>query len=140
MFFAIIIHICPVKKARLGDFWVKKSILCTPFPSSVMSRDRFKAVLSNFHLNDNNFIILNQPNHGPLFKLRSFLDHLLQAFPASFVPYSNGRMNLGDEFISKYKKGNQKSMVSNYLQCVILVLGMFCEWKYKQANVHKRLE
>ncbi|KAJ8883736.1 hypothetical protein PR048_015590 [Dryococelus australis] len=62
-------------------------ILCTPFPSAVMSHDRFKAVLSNLHLNDNNnYIAHNQPNHDPLFKLRYCLDHLLPAFPASLAP------------------------------------------------------
>lgn len=88
LFFSVIIHMCLVKKPKLSDYWSKNSILCTPFPSSLMSRDRFKSILSNLHLNDNNnYIPRNQPNHDPLFKLRPFLDHLLQAFPASFAPH-----------------------------------------------------
>ncbi|KAJ8895603.1 hypothetical protein PR048_000939 [Dryococelus australis] len=118
---------CRGKKPRLSDYGTKKFVLCTPFPSSVMNRDRFKDVLSNLHLNYNNCIARNQPNHDPSFKLRSFLDNLLQAFSASFAPYGNLTVDEG-------MCGFQGRI---HFKCAMLVLGMFCEWKCTQAKVHK---
>ncbi|KAJ8896314.1 hypothetical protein PR048_001658 [Dryococelus australis] len=82
---------CLVKKPSISDYWAKKSILCTPFPSSVMSRNRFKAVLSNLHLNDNNnYIARNQPNHD-LFNL--IMDEGMHGFRGQihFKVYMKGK-------------------------------------------------
>lgn len=88
-FLAVVIHMCLVKKPKLSDYWSKRTILSTPFPSSIMSRNRFKAILSNFHLNDNRtYIPRGQPNHDPLHKIRPFFDNLIQTFCSSYMPDS----------------------------------------------------
>ena len=55
-----------------------------------MSRNRFTAILSNLHVNDNStYIPRNEPSYDPMHKIRPFLDHLLTHFPAPFSPYEN---------------------------------------------------
>ena len=87
IFFAIILHMCLVRKPKVKDYWSTNPFICTPFPGSVMSRNRFTAILSSLHVNDNSTSIpRNQPGHDPMHKLRPFMDHLLQQFPNSFAP------------------------------------------------------
>lgn len=37
---------------KMSDFWRTNSVYHVAFPSTVMSRDRFMAVLSNLHMSD----------------------------------------------------------------------------------------
>lgn len=48
-FFALIIHMCMVRKPKLSDYCSQTSIIATPFPASIMPRDRFKSILSMLH-------------------------------------------------------------------------------------------
>ena len=90
LFFAVIIHMCLVKKPKLKDYWSTSNFISTQFSGSVMSRNRFTAILSNLHVNDNaTYITRNEPGHDPMHKIRPFLDHLLTQFPASFSPHEN---------------------------------------------------
>jgi len=53
-FFAIIIHVSVLHKSSLRDYWSSRPIIYTPYAASVgMSRDRFFAILTMFHLNNN---------------------------------------------------------------------------------------
>lgn len=89
LFFAIIAHMCLVKKTKVREYWCKNFFLATPFPSSVMSRDRFRAILTNLHLNDNRtYVPRNEPGHDPLHKIRPYFDHIVNKFSTSFQPSS----------------------------------------------------
>lgn len=55
-----------------------------------MSRDRFKAVLSNLHFSDNEQCVpCGQPNNDCLFKIRGFFDHIVKEFSSSLDPSEN---------------------------------------------------
>lgn len=76
-FLAILIHMGVVHKPRIVDYWSTNPVLHSPFASSLMKRDRFRAILAFYHLNNNDtFVPRGQPNHDPLHKLRPLFDHL----------------------------------------------------------------
>ncbi|BFZ08488.1 hypothetical protein BsWGS_11527 [Bradybaena similaris] len=55
-----------------------------------MSRDRFKSILSFFHLNDNTTAIPRGENwHDPLHKVRPLVDHLTSGFRSLYTPEQN---------------------------------------------------
>lgn len=66
------------------------SFIKTSYAASLMSRDRFFAILANFHINDNaTYVPYNTDGHDPMHKLRPYLDHLLTAFPDCLAPSEN---------------------------------------------------
>lgn len=89
-FFSIILHMCYVKKPKLSDYWSTDKFIKTSYAASLMSRDRFFAILANFHINDNaTYIPYNTVGHDPMHKLRPYLDHLLSSFPDCLSPSEN---------------------------------------------------
>ena len=79
-FFAIIIHMSVLHKSSPRDYWSWRPIIHIPYASSVgMSRDRFLALLTMFHLNNNNAkAARGQPGYDPLFKIRPVIDTLIK--------------------------------------------------------------
>ena len=79
-----------VKKPELSDYWSQRELTRTPFFGRFMSRDRFQAILSNFHVADDR---LNpaypNPLHRPLAKLEPFIDMCNTQFKAAFKPGPN---------------------------------------------------
>ena len=76
-FFAIVLRTSVLKKPQLRDYWSTNPVLHSSFAKSMMSRDRFRAILSFLHINDNtNYVSRNQSGYDPLFKVRPFVDHL----------------------------------------------------------------
>ena len=66
-----------------------------------MKRDRFSLILQFLHLNDSaNYIAKGQPGHDPLYKLRPFMDPLLDNFKAA---YNLGREIAIDESMIGFK-------------------------------------
>jgi hypothetical protein len=47
LFFAVIIHMCLVKKQKIRDYWSTSSFIYTPFSESIMSRN---AILQYFQI------------------------------------------------------------------------------------------
>jgi hypothetical protein len=90
LFFAVIIHMCLVKKQKIKRLPVNKQLHSHSIFRISISRNRFTAILSHLHVNDNaTYVPRNEPGHDPLHKIRPFLDHLLIHFPASFSPHEN---------------------------------------------------
>ena len=87
-FFAIIIHMSLLRKSSLRDYWSLRPIIHTPYASSVaMSRDRFLALLTMFHLNNNDArAARGQPGFDPLFKIRPVIDTLITKFQDTYTP------------------------------------------------------
>ena len=87
-FFAIIIHMSLLRKSSLRDYWSLRPIIHTPYASSVgMSRDRFLALLTMFHLNNNDAkTARGQPGYDPLFKIRPVIDTLITKFQDTYTP------------------------------------------------------
>ena len=64
-----------VKKSDLEKYWTTNTKTNIPFFSKYMSRNRFQAILWNFHVNDDSHNPRsNMPGHDPLCKLRPFVD------------------------------------------------------------------
>ena len=52
--FSVIIHMSVLRKSSVRDYWSLRPIIHTPYAASVgMSRDRFLALLTMLHLNNN---------------------------------------------------------------------------------------
>ena len=97
LFFAVIIHMCLVKKPKIKDYWSTSNFISTQFSGSVISRNQFTAILLNLHVNNNaTYIPRNEPGHDPMHKIRPFLDHLPTQFPASFSPHENLTVDEGE--------------------------------------------
>uniref|UniRef100_A0A3B4UR01 PiggyBac transposable element-derived protein domain-containing protein n=1 Tax=Seriola dumerili TaxID=41447 RepID=A0A3B4UR01_SERDU len=51
-FIGMLLYMAVLKLPKISDFWRQQTIFHVPFPATVMSRDRFMAILSNLHLSD----------------------------------------------------------------------------------------
>ena len=69
-----------IHKSSLQDYWSSCPIIHTPYAASVgMSRDRFFAILTMFHLNNNDAkAARGQPGYNPLFKIQPVIDTLIK--------------------------------------------------------------
>jgi hypothetical protein len=87
-FFAIVIHMSVLWKSSLRDYWSLHPIIQTPYTASVgMSRDRFLAVLTMLHLNNNDAkAARGEPDYVPLFKIRPVIDTLITLFQDVYSP------------------------------------------------------
>ena len=81
-FFSIIIHMSVLRKTSLRDYWNLRLIIRTPYAASVgMSWDRFLALLTMLHLNNNDAkAARGQTGYDPLFKIRPIIDTLMTKF------------------------------------------------------------
>jgi len=87
-FFSIIIHMRVLHKRSLRDYWSLRPIIHTPYGASVgMSQDRFLALLTMLHLNNNDAkAARGQPGYDPLFKIRPIIDTLMTKFQDVYAP------------------------------------------------------
>ena len=90
VFAAHLILLGLIKKPELSDYWSRKELTRTPFFGTRMPRDRFQAILSNFHVADDSE---NPPypdrRHKPLAKIQPFIDMCNTQFKAAFNPGQN---------------------------------------------------
>jgi hypothetical protein len=86
-FFSIIIHMTLVQKETIDSYWSTREIINTSFPRKIMPRDRFRAIYSCLHLNDNaHYIPRGQENYDAFFKLRPYFKQLCEICEQSFYP------------------------------------------------------
>ena len=75
------------EQREIVDYWSSDPLTETPFYGRCMSRDRFLALLSNFHLNDNTKDLpRDSPDRDKLFKIRPFIDALKKNFESVYIP------------------------------------------------------
>ena len=90
VFAAHLILLGLIKKPELSDYWSRKELTRTPFFGTRMPRDRFQAILSNFHVADDQANPpYPDPQHQPLAKLQPFIDMCNTQFKAAFNPGQN---------------------------------------------------
>lgn len=76
-----------VKKPKVEDYWSFNEAMDTPFFRRYMSRNRFQAILSNFHLVENrNAPKRGRPGFDPLYKVRPMVSMCEKNFKSSFYP------------------------------------------------------
>ncbi|KAJ0022332.1 hypothetical protein NQD34_009822 [Periophthalmus magnuspinnatus] len=51
-FIGLLLYMGVMNLPKMTDFWRKQTIFEVPFPATVMTRDRFKSILSFFHISD----------------------------------------------------------------------------------------
>ena len=84
-FLALVITMGFVVLPQIEDAWSTKWPFAMTTFSSIMKRDRFSLILRFLHLNDSaKYIAKGQPGHDPLYKLRPFMDPLLENFKAAY--------------------------------------------------------
>jgi len=100
-------------KSSMRDYWSLRPIIHTSYTASVgMSRDRFLALLTMFHLNNNDAkAARGQPGYDPLFKIRPVIDTLITKFQVVYTPEEQLTINeaicpfRGHIFFCVYIKG-----------------------------------
>jgi hypothetical protein len=89
-FFAIVLHMCLIRKPRLCHYWSTNPVLQSSFACKLMSRDRFMSILSMLHIADNSqFIPRHMEGHDPLHKLRFFYDKFIERSKQALKPNEN---------------------------------------------------
>ncbi|XP_051815619.1 piggyBac transposable element-derived protein 4-like [Acanthochromis polyacanthus] len=76
---------------KVSDFWRTKTIFHVPFPSTVMSRDRFRAIHSNLHISDPEEDAINErikgtEDYDPLQKVKPLLDTIRNSCKSIYHP------------------------------------------------------
>uniref|UniRef100_A0A3B4Y3E2 PiggyBac transposable element-derived protein domain-containing protein n=1 Tax=Seriola lalandi dorsalis TaxID=1841481 RepID=A0A3B4Y3E2_SERLL len=83
-FIGMLLYMAVLKLPKINDFWRQQTIFHVPFPATVMSRDRFMAILSNLHLSDPEKNEENDKKKGT-----EDYDHLHRVRPLMEVPCVN---------------------------------------------------
>ncbi len=87
IFISLVIAMGLVVKNDLELYWSSHETHNTPFFRKHMSRDRFQAILSNLHVNNNdNLVQRGEPGFDPLHKLRPFITKLSYDFSSVYSP------------------------------------------------------
>ena len=83
-FLTIIIVMGFVELPQIEDAWSTKWPFATTTFSTILKRDRFSLILRFLHLSDSSlYIPKGQPGYDPLYKLRPFMDPLLDNIKAA---------------------------------------------------------
>lgn len=83
------------------DYWSSKQEIRDPFISKYMSVNRFGWILTNLHINDNTSIPnRGEQNYDKLYKIRPYLEILLQTYKNSYLPSRNQSI---DESMIRFK-------------------------------------
>jgi hypothetical protein len=90
-----------IKLPKLEDYWATSWPFRNSAVADIMPRDRFTTILKFYHLNDNNKNIpKGNPGFDPLFKLRPFLDSVMNNIQSN---YNLGQDLSIDEQMVSYK-------------------------------------
>lgn len=84
-FLLILLHMEYMKKTIINDYCIKAIFCASKFALKILTRDRFKAILSKFHFSDNrNYVPVDQLGHDPLYKIWTVYEHLQRRFQNVF--------------------------------------------------------
>ncbi|XP_068189829.1 piggyBac transposable element-derived protein 4 [Antennarius striatus] len=87
----LLIYTSLVSVSNISDYWKQASLMSVPLPSTIMPRDRFRAVLSNIHPSDpeedeNNEARKGTPEYDKLFKVKPLMNDIINACKAHCHP------------------------------------------------------
>ena len=89
-FLAMIIAMGLVNQENIQDYWSTVEVLSTPFFPQIMSRDKFKNILTFFHLcNNDNYIPRGQEGYNPVNKLGTIYSVVTGNFSDVWKPGKN---------------------------------------------------
>lgn len=82
-FFALTMLMTRKKALQIQEYWSTHTLLHQPIFNQVMSRDRYRQILAFLHYNDYEL----EASNDKLTKLRPLLEHVINIFKTSYVPY-----------------------------------------------------
>ena len=86
-FIATILLMEIIKMPTYKKYWTMNPLISIPGFRQIMSRDRFLLILQFLHLNNNERNLpQDNPNHDRLFKLRPFMDMLVNLWQGAYYP------------------------------------------------------
>nr|XP_023668316.1 piggyBac transposable element-derived protein 4-like [Paramormyrops kingsleyae] len=93
-YLGLTIYMGLVRFAHIKDMWSTDKLHRHPFPASVMSCNRFKAISSFLHMSDPEADVTNDrlkgsPGYDPLFRLRPLRDDIIMSCKAYYHPHQN---------------------------------------------------
>ena len=89
-FIALSFYFGLVKKENLKSYWTTDNIYETPFPKTVMGRDKFFNILAFLHLcNNDEYIARGNAGYNPCLKLGMFYDYVTKRFSEVWSPRQN---------------------------------------------------
>lgn len=93
-FLGLLLYMDVLELPRMTDLWRKTTIFRVPFPSTVMSRDRFKAILSSVHISDPEEDVRNeqareQEGFDCLHRVRPLLELMRTRCMAAYHPWQH---------------------------------------------------
>ncbi|KAJ8367236.1 hypothetical protein AAFF_G00323820 [Aldrovandia affinis] len=93
-YIGLLFYMAMVKLHDIRDYWRQNSIFSCPFPATIISRDRYRAISWNVHMSDpdkdqENDRRRGTPQYDKLFRLRPFMDTVQHACKTFFHPRRN---------------------------------------------------
>lgn len=90
-YLGLLIYTSFVSLPSIQDYWKKNHFMSVPFPATVMTRDRFRALSWNIHLSDPEEDVRNDqkkgtPQHDKLFRIQPLMDDIRNACQAHYHP------------------------------------------------------
>ena len=80
IFIATLIRMGLVSLYRIEDHWSTSWPFASSNFSSIFMRNRFSLIMSE----SSNYVPKGQPSHDPLYKIRPFMEHLLERLRSSY--------------------------------------------------------
>ncbi|XP_066504148.1 piggyBac transposable element-derived protein 4-like [Hoplias malabaricus] len=93
-YIGLIIYMSMVNLKHISDFWRKSNIFSIHFPSTVMSRDRYRSISWNVHMSDPDEDRLNDAKRGTsehdrLFRCKPLMNTVQNACKSFYHPHRN---------------------------------------------------
>ncbi|XP_030640078.1 piggyBac transposable element-derived protein 4-like [Chanos chanos] len=90
-YIGLIFYMATIKRDHITDYWRKNSIFSIPFPSQVMSRDRYRTISWNVHMSDPDEDRANDAKRGTsehdrLFRVKPLMCTIQTACKAFYHP------------------------------------------------------
>uniref|UniRef100_A0A3B3Y6R7 PiggyBac transposable element-derived protein domain-containing protein n=1 Tax=Poecilia mexicana TaxID=48701 RepID=A0A3B3Y6R7_9TELE len=90
-YLGLLLYMALLELPKVSDFWRKNTIFYVPFPSTVMSRNRFRVISSNLHISDPAEDALNDQRkgtgeHDRLHRVRPLLEIMRNRCMAFYHP------------------------------------------------------
>lgn len=94
IFLSLCMYMGLSRKGVTAEYWSKKFMKGDKDVQKIMSRDRFRDILSKLHVCDHTDVSKQRclpdgsvnPNHDPLYKVRELIDHCSAMFRESYMP------------------------------------------------------